>query len=700
MKIKPKLFVIIITLVLLSLLITSAFSINAFSQAMISDIKKRLEDNAVISMQRISFITSQKVSDAQMFSSLIGRLLESNQSAILDENTLEQILGDVLAREANSTSPSFNSIAIYDKSGAKIAHKIIRANDNTDNLEFILANNSTNEEFFETALQGQSFHDNVPWHSSFLDESIIRVAAPIHDRKNSNNDVYGVLALTYPLNEILEHVTSINPDASSRSDRNDNVEKDIGIYLLSQNGTRIYYSNFFDTSRETNGTGNFYTPSIYEQVKVSDNRIVSGIYPANIVENPFGDEKDAIFVATKGKIGNNNNNDTNTVTSANNIANTNNNIEYDRIKENNWFLITSLGTESAFEEISNLRNIFILVTLVVLAGTAIAVFYISRIISKPIMKLKDAAISIAHGNLNIQFKPVSSKDEIGELAIHFEKMRHSIKKYTDALTGKEKELQQINDELIANDRAKEEFISMVSHELRTPLVPIKLYSEMLLRPGIIGVLNKKQKKAVETINKNMLKQEQLVEDILDVFKLDMGTLHLAKQEIEIFNLVRDIVIDLKTFTSEKQIEITYEINTQSNKTVFCDSRRIEQVFVNLIKNSIDFVPDKTGKIKVKAQEVKDVPSHSTADIETKSTLDSGNVVFSVEDNGKGIPNQNANNLFKKFYQIDTSVTRKHGGTGLGLAICKGIVEAHDGRIWIDKNYTAGTAIRFTIPSKQ
>jgi signal transduction histidine kinase len=181
----------------------------------------------------------------------------------------------------------------------------------------------------------------------------------------------------------------------------------------------------------------------------------------------------------------------------------------------------------------------------------------------------------------------------------------------------------------------------------------------------------------------------------------MGTLHLAKQEIDIFNLVKDIVTDLKTFTIEKQIEITYEISTQSMKTIFCDRRRIEQVFVNLIKNSIDFVPDKTGKIKVKAQEVlQDVLSNSTVDNETKSTLDSRTVVFSVEDNGIGIPNQNANNLFKKFYQIDTSVTRKHGGTGLGLAICKGIVEAHDGRIWIDRNYTAGTAIRFTILSKQ
>ena len=253
MKLKPKLFVIILTLVLLSLLITSAFSINAFSQAMISDIKKRLEDNAVISMQQISFITSQKVSDAQMFSSLIGRLLESNQSAILDENTLEQILGDVLAREANSTSPTFNSIAIYNESGAKIAHKIIRANDNSNNLKSTLPNNSINEEFFETAIQGQSFHDNIPWHSSFLNESIIRVSAPIPDRENSNDNVYSVLALTYPLNEIFEHIISINPDASSRSERDDNVEKNIGIYLLSQNGTRIYYSNFFDTSREPNG---------------------------------------------------------------------------------------------------------------------------------------------------------------------------------------------------------------------------------------------------------------------------------------------------------------------------------------------------------------------------------------------------------------------------------------------------------------
>jgi signal transduction histidine kinase len=688
MKIKPKLFAIILTLVLLSLLITSAFSINAFSHAMISEIRKRLEDNAVISMQQISFITSQKVSDAQMFSSLIGRLIQSNQSIIANENTLEKILGDILAIETNSTSPSFNSIAIYNKGGAKIAHMINKNNDNTN----ILAYNSINEEFFRTALEGQSFHDNVPWHSSFLNESIIRVSAPIFNRENNN--VYGVLALTYPLNEIFEYVKIVDPDIRGHTDRDDVIKKNMEIYLISQNGTRIYYSNLLDTSREHTGTGILYTPSIFEQIKDSNNGIVSGVYPQNIV-----DKRDAIFVATTGSIGNNN--DNNTMANTLNIAISSNSVEHDDKKENSWFLITSLGTESAFEEVSNLRNIFILVTLVVLANSAIAVFYMSRIISKPIMKLKDAAISIAHGNLNIPFKPFSSKDEIGELAKQFERMRNGIKKYTDELTMKEKTLRQLNDELIANDRAKEEFISMVSHELRTPLVPIKLYSEMLLKPRIIGVLNKKQKKAVETINKNMLKQEQLVEDMLDVFKLDMGTLHLAKQEIEIFHLVSNIVSDLKSFTIEKQIEITYDISTPSIRTVFCDGRRIEQVFTNLIKNSIDFVPDKTGKIKVRAQEVQYGSSnnmHNTFEYETNSNLGARTVMFSVEDNGIGISHQNADNLFKKFYQIDTSVTRKHGGTGLGLAICKGIVEAHGGKIWIDKNYTAGTAIRFTIPS--
>ena len=101
----------------------------------------------------------------------------------------------------------------------------------------------------------------------------------------------------------------------------------------------------------------------------------------------------------------------------------------------------------------------------------------------------------------------------------------------------------------------------------------------------------------------------------------------------------------------------------------------------MIKNSIDFVPSKNGKIIVRAEKGED-----------------SKAIFTVEDNGIGIKQEKASKLFQKFYQIDTSATRKHGGTGLGLAICKGIVEAHGGNIWVDEKYTNGAAIKFTLPS--
>jgi signal transduction histidine kinase len=688
MKIKPKLFIIILTLVLLSLLIASAISINAFSHAMTAEIKKRLEDNTILSMKQISSITAQKVSDAQMISLFIGRLFLSNQSGIADQGIFQDTLRNIIAREQNETSPSFTSLAVYNKSGVKIVHQIIGGNKDKNNLELSLGHNASRDHFFNTAIKGWSFHDNVPWHTSFMNESIIRVSAPITDDRE---DIEGVLALTYPLAEIFRHITGVNSNANGLDESEDGIKKNMETYLLSQNGTRIYYSNIPDTREESEGSKNSRSPLIFQDIKNSNDIVVSGIYPVNVVDNTGGGERDAIFVATKGGIGNSDNNSAIPNTT---FASTGSNSQYGNNSENNWFLITSLGTESAFEEMSNLKNTFILVTLLVLAGTAVAVFYFSKFISKPITTLKDAAISIAHGNLNEQFKPFSSRDEIGELSIHFERMRDSIRIYTDELTRKEKELELYNKELVANDKAKEEFISMVSHELRTPLVPIKLYSEMLLKPEILGELNNKQKKAVEIIHKSMLKQEQLVEDVLDVFKLDMNKLSLSKKDIEIYALVNELVNDLKSFTIEKQIDLTFDIRTRSIKTVFCDKRRIEQVFANLIKNSIDFVPEKSGKINIKAEEVQDATAGSSVDYENRSQF----AMFSIEDNGIGISHENAAKLFKKFYQIDTSATRRHGGSGLGLAICKGIVEAHEGKIWIDKEYTGGTAVRFTIPS--
>ena len=143
---------------------------------------------------------------------------------------------------------------------------------------------------------------------------------------------------------------------------------------------------------------------------------------------------------------------------------------------------------------------------------------------------------------------------------------------------------------------------MITHELRTPLIPIKGYTEMLLKPKILGEINENQRKAIQSIYRNIEKEESLVEDILDVYKLELGKINLSKREVIISDLFTNVINDLKLMAEEKQISLISEINTKSGDKVYCDEKRIEQVLSNLIKNSIDFVPKKEGKIILRVDE--------------------------------------------------------------------------------------------------
>jgi signal transduction histidine kinase len=255
----------------------------------------------------------------------------------------------------------------------------------------------------------------------------------------------------------------------------------------------------------------------------------------------------------------------------------------------------------------------------------------------------------------------------------------SLNRLTAELTMKERELRKTNEELQMVERGKDEFMSMINHELKTPLVPIKGYTDMLTKPKVMGELNEKQKKAVSYISYNIGKLELLVSDILDVYKLDMGRLKLVKKDVEVEKLIITNIFEFKRLADQKNVEIIPDLGYQG--LVYCDQRRIDQVITNLIKNALDFVPADTGRIILRVSKKEE------------------KLFFSVEDNGPGIPLEKIDSLFKKFYQIDTSISRKHGGTGLGLAISKGIIEAHGGEIWVDRSYTAGAKFVFTLPLK-
>lgn len=250
-----------------------------------------------------------------------------------------------------------------------------------------------------------------------------------------------------------------------------------------------------------------------------------------------------------------------------------------------------------------------------------------------------------------------------------------------------KQLEYANEQLLATERAKEEFISMISHELKTPLVPLKGYAQMLLRPKIMGAeVTERQKNAIDAMNRNIEKLQALVDDVMDVYKLDMGKLKFSMTNTDITNLIDEPILELRPLALNKKINLVTNIEVKG--TVFCDPNRIGQVLSNLIKNSIDFVPDNgNGKIIVRAQKEDDNESGNNFNM----------ILFTVEDNGIGINPQKTDKLFRKFYQIDTGPTMKHAGTGLGLVICKGIIEAHGGKIWVDKAPKTGATIKFTLP---
>ena len=258
---------------------------------------------------------------------------------------------------------------------------------------------------------------------------------------------------------------------------------------------------------------------------------------------------------------------------------------------------------------------------------------------------------------------------------------------------KDKELQNLIFKLLQEDKSKEEFMSMVSHELKTPISVIKFYTDMLLKISKMGQTTDAQKKALATIYRNVDKLELLVNDILDVYKLDIGKMNITKSNVNVAQLVNETISDLNSFIIEKNIKVFTDI--KDNQSINCDHKRIEQVLSNLIKNSIDFVPREKGIIIIKVEHY-----DGTNDKRLSESIIypvENMILFSIEDNGPGIPADKLDNIFKKFYQIDTSLTRKHGGTGLGLTICKGIVEGHGGIIWIDKSSDEGALVKFILP---
>ncbi|MET0790183.1 MAG: ATP-binding protein [Polyangiaceae bacterium] len=278
--------------------------------------------------------------------------------------------------------------------------------------------------------------------------------------------------------------------------------------------------------------------------------------------------------------------------------------------------------------------------------------------------------------------------------MHLASVRESFRELED----KNEKLQTAFDRLKELDRLKSNFLATVSHELRTPLTSIIGYSEMLVE-GLAGEMSGEQREFVQTIRDKGEQLLQLIKGLLDLSKLESGTMSLRKTQTDILGVLRDVSQTMTPTARKKEVELVVDVEN-GLPLMWADSERLRQVFLNLTENAIKFTPPK-GRVTLSAR--------MTA-IDASRPEDAGGVVilsarrsaieFRVSDTGIGIPELERGRVFDAFYQVDSSSTREAGGTGLGLSIVRRLIDGHDGTVRITDNTPKGTVFVVTIPVKR
>ncbi|MCO6473197.1 MAG: PAS domain S-box protein [Melioribacteraceae bacterium] len=242
------------------------------------------------------------------------------------------------------------------------------------------------------------------------------------------------------------------------------------------------------------------------------------------------------------------------------------------------------------------------------------------------------------------------------------------KKYEDALL-------QAKESAESADRLKSAFLATMSHELRTPLNSIIGFTGILMKE-LAGPLNEEQKKQLNMIMSSGKHLLDLINDVLDISKIEAGELVVQLDKFDFKQSLRKVISIVEPLAEKKFLEIRVNIDPKISSIV-SDGRRVEQIFLNLLNNAVKFTEE--------------------GYIEICSELKNGCVVTSVKDTGVGIKPEDLAKLFKPFSQIDTGITRTHEGTGLGLSICKKLLEKLNGKIKVESEYNSGSTFIVELP---
>lgn len=283
--------------------------------------------------------------------------------------------------------------------------------------------------------------------------------------------------------------------------------------------------------------------------------------------------------------------------------------------------------------------------------------FLTRSMNRPLRELRQGIHTVSSGGLKEPIS-VNSKDEFGELAAAFNEMGLRLQN---------------------EERMRSDFISMLSHEIRTPLTSIR-ESINLIAEEVMGTINEKQRRFLQIASREMERITALLRHLLQVSRLEAGGLHMAPRPIEPLELISGSVYRATPAAEAKNIQIETHVDPHA-PLILGDFENLQQVLLNLLGNAIKYSPR---------------DSRITLSVQRNSSIDANGLIFSVSDHGPGIPENERELVFHKYFR-SAGVRDEVDGAGLGLSISKHIVEAHGGRIWVSNAREGGSTFSFTIP---
>lgn len=348
-----------------------------------------------------------------------------------------------------------------------------------------------------------------------------------------------------------------------------------------------------------------------------------------------------------------------------------------------WGLIAEKNVDEAYAGVLILGHVMVGISALALMGVIFLAVVISGNITRPIKSLEDGAYGLLRGN----FRPitVTSGNEIGRLTEIFnstaielldirKKLEAKIEIANSDLEQKNKELIAANEDLKKLDELKSDFLSLVSHELKTPLSSMRISAEYLESEANTDPDTKK--KMLQIILRNVDRQTRLINDILDLSKIEAGKTELHLENVIIREIADLSIENLKPLALRKNISLVLDVS-DGLSPVIADREKLIIVLNNLLDNALKFTPD-GGNVILSAKEEADL-------IEVR-----------VEDTGIGMEKEKLEKIFDRFYQVDSSSRRKTGGCGLGLSISSKIIKAHESMIHVESEHGKGSTFSFKL----